>query len=283
MNVLVVGSGKGSWDMRGVQLGAAIGARVVNIPRDADLKWADLVVLVKRAGAAFAPVVQRHKLPIVWDAVDFWVQTRDFRLTEPQAYNLLQAQIKVIKPSLVIGATQAMAVACNGVYLPHHSWKGLVPTPARSEIQIVGYEGNEVYLGTWRKVLQDECSRRGWTFQVNPPDLRAVDLFVAFRDGHWDGWMAREWKSGVKAVNALAAGRPFLSQPCAAVRELCTDGSIVATKADLPAAFDLWTDFTERQAVVNRAQRIAPQYQLDAIAARYLEILSAVPEKAVAC
>ena len=46
MNVLMVGAGGGSWQMRGEQLGAAIGARVRLSPTTDDFTWADVVVLV---------------------------------------------------------------------------------------------------------------------------------------------------------------------------------------------------------------------------------------------
>jgi len=274
VNVLIVGSGKGSWMMRGQQLGAAIGARVTSQPTDDYWRWAELAVLVKKAGASFAPDAHRFGVPVVWDALDCWRQPDDNRWTESYAKSRFQAQIDAIRPMLVIGATQAMAEACEGVFVPHHSWQGLTPTPAREQVRTVAYQGNAAYLGTWAGALQKACTKRGWTFAVNPSDLSTADILVAFRDGPWDGWICREWKSGVKIVNAIAAGRPLISQNSAAVRELQPDGSIVERPSELAAALDFWSDRDARQAVVARARDVAERFTLSTIARDYLAILT---------
>lgn len=277
MNVLIVGGGKGSFTMRGLQLGAAIGARVMTEPTAADWAWADGVVLIKRAGAQWAAKAHEAQLPIVWDALDFWSQPRDNRLSEADARARLRQEVGRIRPDVIIGATAAMAEACGGIYLPHHSWSGLTPTPARETVNVVAYEGNPAYLGAWRSALDQACERRGWRFVVNPFDLRAVDLLVAVRDGEWDGWMCREWKSGVKVVNAIAAGRPLIGQASAAIRELQPPGSEIESAADIGAAFDAWTDLEARQRAVDACRALAPAVSLEAVADRYRAILSTLP------
>lgn len=273
MNLLIVGSGKGSWIMRGQQLGAALGARVSSDPTPADFAWATIVVLVKRAGLLWAPTVHRYGLPLVWDALDFWKQPADNGFTETQARASLQAQIAAIRPTLTIGATEAMAEACGGVCVPHHSWEGLAPTPAREVVSTVAYEGNAVYLGRWRVRLEQECARRGWEFVVNPPDLGAADIIVALRDGQWDGWACREWKSGVKVVNAIAAGRPLIRQDSAASRESHPSGTTIVDPTELSAALEYWSDHAARVAWARIAVSVAPVYTLESIAARYQQIL----------
>ncbi len=277
MNLLFVGSGKGSWTMRGQQLGAALGARVTSSPTAADFGWSDVVVLVKRAGAVFATQAYHADRPVIWDALDFWSQPRDHRLSEPQAKALLHAQIRVIKPALTIGATEAMAQACDGAYLPHHSWKGLVPTPARETVSVVGYEGNAAYLGKWRPAIEAECQKRGGMFVIHPLDLSACDLLVAFRDDPWDGWMPRQWKSGVKNVNAMAAGRPLLTQATAAREELPPrGGDLVESVEALGVAFTYHARWNPRQAIVTDCRDEAPAFTLDAVADRYRQILQTV-------
>lgn len=271
MKILIVGSGKGSWSIRGQQLGASLGARVTSAPTAKDVAWADLVVLVKRAILHRAAAACGK--PLVWDALDFWTQPGQNGLCELDAVALARQHLDAVGPVLTIGATEAMAQAIGGVYLPHHAWFGLSPTPARAHIQTVAYQGGEMYLGRWRQVLMDACRARGWTFVVNPPDLSQADLIVGFRDGIWDGWICRQWKSGVKAVNAIAAGRPFISQASAAVSELQPDGSVVETEAQLQHAFDFWTPVETRAAVVDRSRSLAPTFTVDAIAARYRALL----------
>lgn len=276
MNVLIVGSGKGSWTMRGLQLGAAIGARVTSTPSAADWAWATVAVLIKRAGRQYAPDAHRAGAPIVWDALDFWRQPFDNARDERDARALLGAHLAEIRPALTIGATQAMAEACDGVYLPHHSWSGLEPTAARERVQTVAYEGNGIYLGRWDPALRAACARRGWAFVINPPDLRVADLLVGFRDGGWDGWMCQEWKSGVKVVNAIAAGRPFIGQPSAAIRELSPSGTTIRTPDEIEAAFDAWTPADARSAVVEVCRWQAPSLRLSAIASRFEALLRRV-------
>lgn len=276
MNVLIVGNGKGSWDMRGVQLGTAIGARVVNRPSDADMQWADLVVLVKKHALPYAEMVHRFNKPLVWDALDFWGQPGENHVTETQARALLVNRIAAIHPTLVIGATEAMAAACGGVYLPHQSWYGLVPQAASIDVKTVAYQGGEVYLGRWRKHLEDACAKRGWRFVVNPQDLRYADILVAFRDGPWDGWICREWKSGVKLVNAIAAGRPIITQPSAAFHEMKPLGTVIESFDALDDALEAWTPIEERQAVVESSKARAKDFTLLAVADRYRTLLDSV-------
>ncbi len=266
MNILMVGNGKGSWQMRGQQLGAALGARVTMTPTDDDWRWADVAVLIKRHAVAFAQMAHAFGVPIVWDALDFWSQPRDNGVTKEHAHGLLRGMLAVIKPALTIGATQAMADACGGVYLPHHSWAGLVPTPPHETVQTVAYQGNAVYLGRWKDALERECARRGWAFVVNPDDLSKADILVALRDGPWDGWICREWKSGVKLVNAIAAGRPVLTQASAAASELQPPGSILMSVGDIGTAFDAWTGYAPRAAVAEMCEYLALAYRLDVIA-----------------
>lgn len=274
MNILMVGNGKaGSWQIRGVQLGAAIGARVTTSPVDADWRWADLVVLIKRWGSQFASTAHHYGLPIVWDALDFWGQPAQNGLTEPAARALLAQQIALIRPALVIGATEAMAKAAGGVYLPHHSWERLTPTPPREHVQTVAYQGGEVFLGQWAPALRKACERRGWTFVVNPSDLREADILVALRDGQWDGWMCREWKSGVKLANAVAAGRPIITHKSAAYREVQPIGCAISQIDELDDAFDEWTSPVARRVAANLYQSRVRDYALDTVAADYLAIL----------
>lgn len=280
MNVLIAGGGgKGSWTMRGQQLGRAVGARVVTAPTLADAQWADVAVLVKSA-SVHAPVCRAAGTPIVWDALDFWQQPEQNGLSEFDAKQLLASTIKTIRPALVIGATQAMADACGGVYLPHHTWIGLTPGIVRPEVKTVGYQGAKKYLGRWAKALKAECDRRGWTLLINPTDLRACDIVVAFRDGQWDGWMCREWKSGVKLVNALAAWRPIVTQPSAAFREIRPYGTTIESPDELPEVLDLTRLAIERNtAWPSDAHK---NFTLPAIATQYKALLERVANRVAA-
>ncbi len=279
VNVLMVGGGKaGSWQMRGEQLGTAMGARVTSTPSDQDWAWADVVVIVKRAIRTFAATAHAHGVPIVWDALDFWQQPAQNGVTEAEALALLRSQIRAYEPALVIGATEAMALAANGVCVPHHGHQGLQPTDAREDCRVVGYEGNARYLDGWEPYLRTACARRGWSFVVNPPDLSACDILVALRVGIWDGWICRQWKSGVKIVNAILAGRPIITQDAAAVSDIWPTVWRVETVNDVNEQFDYWAAVDRRQAVVDECRTLAPDFSLDALARQYLGHIRAACE-----
>jgi len=142
----MLGRGKGSWEIRGQQLGAAIGARVTSAPTSGDLAWADVAVIIKRSEPLFGPLCRAAGVPIIWDALDFWRQPAENGLPEPAMRQRLGSYLSAIKPAVVLGATEAQAQAAGGVYFPHHSRPGLAPTPPRPDVQVVAYEGGEVFL-----------------------------------------------------------------------------------------------------------------------------------------
>ncbi len=277
MTLLIAGLvGAGSWQIRGVQLGAALGARVTTTPTTADLDWAEAVVLVKHAGPRLAEAVHAAGKPLIWDAVDCWTQPAQNSLREAEARAWLLDLVDLVRPTLTIGATRVMADACGGVYLPHHSRPGVVPTSPRPTVQTVAYEGNLAYLGRWRGWLEAACARRGWAFVLNPPDLAAADLIVAFRDGPFDGWMCRQWKSGVKIANAIAAGRPILTQPSAAWEDLAPTGGALELPEDLDEALDAVTTRGFLDGAFEQHRRLARPHRLDAVADHYRQILEGV-------
>lgn len=280
MNVLIVGSGHGSWAMRGVQLGSAIGARVRGEPTPEDFAWADLVVLVKRAIYSWADAVKHRGLPLVWDALDFWEQPLHNAWSREEHLANIAGIILAYHVDQAICATQAMADDIGGIYLPHHSRLNLEPRPPESDVRIVGYDGTPKYLGQWRAALEQACARLGLSFVVNPNDLSTVDIFVAFRDGKWDGWACRQWKSGVKYANAIVQGRPMLTTNCAAWREIPAEGDIVATATEIEPRLTELSRYDYRLGVWTRTRARVPEFSLATAAARYRQILQHVLEHA---
>jgi hypothetical protein len=271
VNVLMVGVGAGSWDVRGRQLGGALGARVCVAPTPDDFGWADVIVLVKRAMAVFGQQARQSGKPVVWDVLDIWQQPAQNTIAAPEATALVRRSCWA--GLTLLGATKAMADAIGGRYLPHHAWPGLTPAPARPEVRVVAYQGAPHYLGRWATWVTEACARRGWQFVVNPRDLREADILLALRDGQWDGWICREWKSGVKVVNAIAAGRPLISQDGAAVREIRPDGSIIHGPDSLAFALDHWADFHNRSVVAEASLDRWRAHRLESVALYYRTVL----------
>lgn len=280
MNILMVGVGSGSWQMRGVQLGGAIGARVTASPRPSDWAWADLVVLVKRAAMRWQVQARRLTVPVVWDVLDFWAQPEDNHLTRDDMIAKVRAVQQAAGVTALIGATGAMAADIGGVYLPHHCRLGLQPAPIREKAEVVAYEGQRKYLGRWAKALEQSCDALGLRFVVNPPNIRDADVLVSFRDGKWDGWACRRWKSGIKHVNAIVSGRPIVSQPAAARDELRPFGLVIETPAGLTEAISAASARECRADVYEYSLKAAGAYQLYQRSIAYADILEEVARRA---
>ncbi len=275
---LFVGGGAGSWQIRGVQVAGALGGRCTAHPTASDWRWAEVVVLVKRAIEAWGPAARASGRPVIWDALDFWTQPDENGQDEAALVAEVRRRREVYRLTHVIGATQAMAEAIGGVYLPHHHWPGLRPEPVRTTARIVAYEGTPKYLGRWFSVLVEACEARGWSFRVNPATLTEADIVVALRDGKWDGDLCRRWKSGVKYANALAGGRPVIAQRSAAFDEIAPVGVLVETPSDMGWAFDQAVQL--RGAAFQAGCGRAAAFSLAAVAEQYRAVLLSAAERA---
>jgi len=278
--VLFIGCDKGSWQMRGRQIAEALDARFTSKPVPSDWTSADVIVLVKRAAYVWRAEARATRVPLVWDVLDFWKQPSANQHTEQAYLREVFAISRELKVSRLIGATEAMAVAIGGVYLPHHCRIGLTPAPIRPRAETVAYDGSARYLGSWRVALERECTRHGLRFVVNPEEVGRADLLVAFRGEDWDGWVCRNWKSGVKYVNAIAAGRPIIAQACAAFDEIRPTGMTIEDPAQLGEAITAMTSVEVRQAAYEDGLRRGPAFTVDAIAARYQRLLRSVARRA---
>lgn len=282
MNILVLGGGHGSWQMRGVQLGRAMGARVTTQPTETDWALADVVVLVKHGVETFAKQARRCGVPIVWDVLDIWQQSA--QNADPKATHVarVRALAERAHVSLLVGATQAMADDLGGVYVPHHARIGLAPTQPREHATTVAYDGRVKYLGAWKKRIEEACQTLGLTFVTNPPDLSKADVLVSFRGGRADGWVCRQWKSGVKVVNAIVAGRPIVCGPSAAEAELNGIRCVVHDAPELTYALASAGDMRVRLNAYQAGVRRASEFHVDTVAAQYRQILQRVAERRAA-
>lgn len=286
--VLIIGAdGRGSYQVRGLQMGGAIGARVTQAPTPADWSWATLVVLLKRGVSLWGKAArERCSVPLVWDAVDFWKQPDDNQRAIDDHVTDAHAVADRLGLSAIITATDAMAMALarprtmRCVYLPHHSRPGLFPVSPRVRASVVAYEGEAKYLGSWRRALEQSCAQLGLAFLVNPPDLRDADVVVAFRGERYDGAVCRQWKSGVKYVNAYVAGRPVLTQPSAAFDEIQPVGDTIASPDQLDVALDVLSGSGVRDRAYRLARERGGDYALATIAARYRRLLQDIVRRA---
>ena len=187
MQLLFTGRGKsGSWQIRGEQLGQAIGATVKQGITVADCKSADLIVVVKRATDPILEVIRKSGKPWVFDCVDFYPQPTCTLWHRDHAIEWVQTHLLSYKPNAIIWPNERMRRDCDiglpGMVLKHHHRPGIKANPIRKKVQAVGYEGSPAYLGEWRSRIDDECAKRGWQFIVNPHELANVDIVLAVRD-----------------------------------------------------------------------------------------------------
>ena len=274
--VLFIGGDKGSWQIRAVQMAQALGGRAVVDPERHDWEWAQVVVLVKRAIHRYGELARKSGLPIIWDVLDCWDQPEENGVLVAEYAEWVKERAARFRIDTLIGATQSMADAIGGVYIPHHARPKLKAQPVREKVEIVAYEGTKKYLGRWLPALQEACKARGWAFVVNPQSLADADIVVALRDGQWDGEICRQWKSGVKLVNAIAAERPVITQHSAAAFEINTPALPVENTADLDEALDIWTSHERRLQVAHDCAVLSRNYTLGAIAGMYRLLLSSV-------
>ena len=278
--VLFVGAGKGSWLMRGCQMAEALGARATTQPTSDDWAWADIVVLVKRAVDTWGEVARETGRPLVWDVLDYWQQPEQNATPVLAIAEQIAAVRRRYRIRTVIGATRQMAEVIGGVYIPHQCRLGLAPTPPRSEATTVAYDGQVKYLGPWKAAIEAACARLSVRFVVNPPSLSEADVLVAFRGGVWDGPLCRQWKSGVKYVNAIAAGRPILTEACAAHEELVPPGLTVDSPARLEPALAQLLTREQRALAYAHGLRRASQFTAAAIAGQYRDLCRTVLRRA---
>lgn len=276
MKVLVTGNGSsGSWRIRGEQLGGAIGATV--IPKAIDVALYDLIVLVKRPASELVQRAHSAGVPVVYDMVDAWPQPAGNSWNRDDCTAWMRRQLAMIRPTAVVAATRAMAedlrpFKVKSLCVPHHARPGLEVNPIREHVSVVGYEGNEAYLGRWRAMIEAECARRGWRFVVNPPGgLVDMDIVLALRDA--DGYAARHWKSNVKLANAQGSGTPFIGCREAGYTETAIGNAEKwADNADeLKRALDALTPQGERRRSAQWMLSVAPR--LDSVARAYSEWL----------
>lgn len=252
MNILMTGRGtSGSWQIRGLQLGRAIGATV--LPDALDCASYDLAVLVKRPVGNLVERLHRAGVPIVWDVVDAWPQSYGNEWQPETCRQWLIDEVRRIRPSAIVAATNAMARDCEQfglpvLWLPHHSRPNQRLNPVREVVKTVGYEGGVNYLGKWARIVEQACERRGWSFVVNPDQLADLDIVLALRDS--TGYAPRNWKSNVKLANAQGTGTPFIGNREAGYLETSCGAEFWADDAsELDQAFDALAGHKERQAI----------------------------------
>lgn len=234
--MIITGRGtSGSFQIRGHQLGAAMGARVgANLPRNG------LTIMVKKGN------LKR----VVWDVIDAFPQPASDTWGHAETSAWFDMTVKQIEPIGIVAATRHMADDAKkyGVpvlWLPHHCRPGLERNRIREDISRIGYEGSVKQLGKWKPIIEAICLRRGWEFVINPPSIASLDIVLAFREAR--GYPARFYKSNVKLANAQGSGTPVICNREAGYLETSGIGECWAdTESELEQELDRLTSHEER-------------------------------------
>lgn len=276
-SVIFTGKGSaGSWQVRGEQLGAALGATVKPFASRSQLQAHDLVVVVKRCPAEVLHALRASGRPWVYDIVDAYPQPAASHWTRWQAIQWVQNHLRELQPDAVIWPNRKMREDCDtglpGTVLYHHHRPSIRNNPIRDTIRRVGYDGSVKYLAEWLPTLQAECARRGWEFIEGATDLADLDVVVAFRGGEWNGYVQENWKSNVKLANAHGSGTPFIGQQESGYMETATGCEYWADKpTGLPVCFDWLESQSAREQIHDRFVQAA--YSLEKAAADLKEFL----------
>lgn len=207
MKVLFCGGSErsGSWQMRGVQIAQGGGWDAISSPSLEQVKAADIIVAVKRMKGNLADMLRGSGKPIVWDALDFWKQPEESTTDNLEDAKALAApHIERLAPALIIGANKQMADDLGGACIYHHARLDAV----RGAGKEITYDGHARYI----EGLHVPFAKVGWTFKAGQPS-KETGAILSARCGADGGWLARRWKSNVKAANAIACGVPFISEP----------------------------------------------------------------------
>lgn len=240
--MIVTGKGSaGSWQIRGVQLGTAMGFDVR--PQLQDARGKDIYLVKKSNGCSLVG----HK-KLIWDVVDFWPQPEGNLWTPNRLIDNIHKEAKTLKATHLIAATRRMADDLGTPYwLYHHGREYAYPHVAPEHVKVIGYEGSVKFLGRWESIIQEECKARGWRFVINPASITECQIVLALRDQPYKGYPTDCWKSNIKLQNAQNAGVPFIGNTEMGYTETHSGAEIFAdTPKELSDAFDLLTPQSQR-------------------------------------
>lgn len=256
MKILVTGrGGAGSWEVRGRQLGAAMGATVKPMATLEDIKAHDVVLVVKKVPDELHRALMRARVPWVYDVVDAYPQPGCSLWNQAQCVAWLRAHLAMLAPDRIVFPNRKMQQDSGyaGEVVYHHHRPGIAQNLVRERIRRIGYEGSAKYLDGWVTAIGRVCQERGLQFTVNPATIAELDVIVAMRGGVWDGYAQRNWKSNVKLANAHASGTPFIGARESGYEETACGCEYWAdTPAEFARALDWLDSHTARSTVSER-------------------------------
>lgn len=276
MRILVTGrGGAASWTIRGEQIGAALGAVVKPNASLADMRAADVILVVKRVPPELLANLHRSGRPWVYDIVDAYPQPESASWTEKEAIAWLANHVNRLGPTSVIWPTARMQADGGGAgtVVYHHHRPGIEVNPIYSEIRTIGYDGRPDYLQGLEGAIAASCKCIGADFVPAPRRLADVDVVLALRGPRWSGYPTRHWKSNVKLANAHGSGTPFIGAPECGYEETSTGWEYWAENGKQLDTALAWLASKGARDEVSR-RFLARAISVEAAAAKTMEALS---------
>lgn len=244
MKILFIGMSKkaGSAIMRGQQIASTRPNWDYKFkPTREEMDGYGAIVLVKQAKPSIlADIDDACKCNdsfFFYDMLDFWGQ--DKYKTEEESLEILHSHIMKLfmldeGVDVFIAPNQCMFESmlslpiigkCDVYKIPHHYDPNL-PTPAyNSQVKNLVYYGDGRYIANWYLQIVRACGEAGWNFLINPQDLSCASAMIGARNGEYNCWINRNWKSGVKLATAEGLGIPFVHTQESSYMEYATENT----------------------------------------------------------
>lgn len=215
-------SSAGAWQIRGMQIAQTCDEWIAsNSPSEDEIEAADVVCIVKKIDNRTLDLCKQKNKLLVLDVVDFWPQNSnlDIPLNRFESLQLVRKLVKNIEPDALIFPNFAMWAELRSsfpvtpsTFIYHHFRPDFSNIDHQTELRpitVIGYEGAD-YLGEWLEIAGNICGELGIEFVVNPSSLMDVDAVFSARGSIFRTFLNCNFKSNVKASNAIGANKPFL-------------------------------------------------------------------------
>lgn len=215
-------SSAGAWQIRGMQIAQTCDEWIAsNSPSEDEIEAADVVCIVKKTDNRTLGLCKQKNKLLVLDVVDFWPQNgnMDKPLNRFESLQLVRKLVKNIEPDALIFPNFAMWAELRSsfpvtpsTFIYHHfrpEFSNIDHQIELRPIKVIGYEGAD-YLGEWLEIAGNICGELGIEFVVNPSSLMDVDAVFSARGSIFRTFLNCNFKSNVKASNAIGANKPFL-------------------------------------------------------------------------
>lgn len=281
--------GGGAWNIRGEDIAST--RRNWKAKREistAEISEYDIVVVVKHGDQKLFDAVRSAGKKVVFDVIDGWLQPEEglANTNLAMALELFRKKWQSLAADAFVFPTAQMEADLRcltplATHIYHHFWPKFKPVVVRKKVKRIGYQGDDRFLGSWREIMMEICSKRGIEFCVNPRFVRSMDIMFAARGGEHDSFLANRYKSNVKLANCFAMGLPCLAgQKEAAYHE--TDNGYVSFFSDskeLAEKVDYLLDYDVRTRIHNEFVMSSQQYSLKSISLIYEEFFDKVMAK----